>query len=143
MFVVEAGSEDADGVEVTIEVVRERRGRSPRSTGVVRSIVYVDPGRWCLTIHQYCFRDVIGIVPRDHMLHTQSRRPAIQRLSSEYATVCAVPFLADLLHHLVHRPPIQLAVSQYGQVHAILFRISLHGFQTVIPVASDSLVDRQ
>jgi len=70
MLACELGSAAIDGVDVTIDVVRESRGRSPRST--VRLInrnahrqIENNP-----TIHEDCLGDIICVVPCNHMLNT-------------------------------------------------------------------------
>jgi hypothetical protein len=141
MFVFEAGSLAAEGVDVMIDVVRDRRGRSPLNTAAVSFAQSRFLYFWVLTVHKYSLCHIICIMSCHHMLHAQSRRPAIQRLPSEHAAVCAVAFLAHLLHDLVHSPAIQLGISQYRQIHLILLRIPLHRLQTIVPVALDAFID--
>jgi hypothetical protein len=96
-----------------------------------------------LTVHENCLRDIVCVVSRHHVPHAQPRGPAIQRLPSEHAAVCAVALLAHLLYDLVHSPAIQLSISQYRQVHLVLLRISLDRLQAIISVTLDALVDGQ
>lgn len=126
-----------------MEVVRERRGRSPRSTGGVSKLPRAEVRTGQLTVHEDRLRDIIRIVAGDDVLDAQSRCASVQGLAAEHAAVGAVPLLAHLLDDLVHGPAVQLCVPQDSQGHVVLLRVPLDRLQTIISISFDALVDRQ
>ncbi|OSS54061.1 hypothetical protein B5807_01135 [Epicoccum nigrum] len=148
MLVLSATGPDdgvSEGVEVTMEVVRERRGRSPRRTAVwsvIITYIYMWGGGG-LTVHEHRLGDIVRIVSSHNVPDAQPRCTTVQRLSPEHSAIRAVPLLAHLLHHLVHSPPIQLRIPQDRQRHVVLLRVPLDRLQTIVSVPFDALVDRQ
>lgn len=95
-----------------MRVQRPSRAISPRMTTRAPVSAYRQHG-WVileLTVHQYCFGDVISVVSSYDVVHVQASGTTVKSLSSKDATESAVVFPPNFLNDSVHSPSVKLIV---------------------------------
>ena len=92
-------------------------------------------------IHKDSLGNVVGVVSRYDLVHSEQSSPAIQSLATENAAEGAVVPAADRGHDAVHRPAVEVLVREDLQRDPVLTLVPPNRLQGVVSIPGDPLVD--
>lgn len=82
-------------------------------------------------------------MPGDDLVDAQHGGPPVQGLPSKHPAEGAVVLPPHLSHNFVHGPAVQFFIGEDLQGDVVLISVPLDGFQAVVAVPGDALVDGQ